>query len=59
MDDKADVIETRLEMYKDNVTGTTASINFLRESDEVVFHTVDGVGTVEEVHQRVCDTLGV
>lgn len=58
-DDKEDIINTRLEAYKDTETGTTASLNFLRKSDDVVFHTVDGVGTIEEVHQRVRDMLGI
>lgn len=58
-DDKEDIIKTRLELYKDKKTGTTASLNFLRKSDDVVFHTVDGVGSIEEVHQRVRDTLGI
>ncbi len=58
-DDKVDVIKTRLEKYKDKKVGTTASINFLRKNDEVAFHAVDGVGKIEEVHQRVRDTLGI
>ena len=36
-----------------------ASINFLRNNDAVAFHEIDGVGTMEEVHQRVCEKLGV
>ena len=59
VDDKKDVIKTRLKMYKGKKTGTTASINFLRKNRGVTFHTVNGVGTVEEVHQRVCDTLKI
>ena len=59
VDDKTDVIKTRLKVYKNKKTGTTASINFLRKNKEVVFHTIDGVGTVEEVHQRVRDALDV
>ena len=58
-DDKEDIIKTRLEKYKDTKTGTTASLDFLRKSTDVVFHTVDGVGPIEEVHQRVRDTLGI
>ena len=59
VDDKEDVIKTRLVKYKDKETGTTASINFLRKNDEVSFHAIDGVGPIEEVHQRVRDTLGI
>ena len=58
-DDKEDIIKTRLDLYKDTETGTMASLNFLRKSDDVVFHTVDGVGPIPEVHQRVRDTLGI
>ena len=58
-DDKEDIIKNRLTKYEDKETGTTASLNFLRKSDEVTFHTVDGVGKIEEVHQRVRDTLGI
>ncbi|MCY4576989.1 MAG: nucleoside monophosphate kinase [Candidatus Kaiserbacteria bacterium] len=59
VDDKEDVIKNRLKVYKDAETGTVASINFLRGSNEVTFHPVDGVGAIEVVHRRVCDTLGV
>ena len=58
-DDKEDVIKNRLVEYKNEETGTTASINFLRDNDDVTFHTVDGVGAIEAVHQRVRDTLGI
>lgn len=58
-DDKEDVIKNRMKEYENVETGTTASINFLRENDDVTFHTVDGVGAIEAVHQRVRDTLGI
>ena len=59
IDDKEHVIKNRLVEYKNEETGTTASINFLRENNDVTFHTVDGIGAIEEVHKRVCDTLGI
>ena len=58
-DDKEGIIRNRLYLYKDNETGTTASINFLRDNEDVLFHEIDGVGTIEEVHQRVCEKIGV
>ena len=58
-DDKEDVIRYRLEKYKDEETGTMASINFLREHEDVIFHDVDGVGPIEEVHQRVYSALKI
>ena len=56
-DDKIEVIQNRLTIYKDRKTETTASINFLKKNKDVIFHTVDGIGTIEEVHKRICDTL--
>lgn len=58
-DDREDVIKNRLKKYKDKKIGTTASINFLRKNKDVMFHKVDGVGTTEEVHKRICSALGV
>ena len=58
-DDKEDVIKNRLVLYKDDKTGTTASINYLKESDGLSFHSIDGVGTVEEVHHRVRENVGL
>ena len=52
-DDKEEVIKNRIEKYKDNETGTTASINFLRKNKDVVFHEVDGIGTIQEVQERI------
>ena len=57
IDDKEEVIKNRLLVYKDTKTGTTASINYLQKNEEVTFHTIDGVGTIEEVHQRVCKEI--
>ena len=58
-DDKDHIIENRLEKYRDEEVGTMASINFLKENKDVTFHDVNGVGTEEEVHQRVISALGV
>lgn len=58
-DDKEDVIKYRLVKYKDEEVGTMASINFLREHEDVIFHDIDGVGPIEEVHKRVCSALKV
>ena len=52
-DDREDVIRDRIELYKDSLEGTTASINFLRDHEHVHFYDIDGVGTVEDVHERI------
>ena len=59
IDDKKEVIKNRIEKYKDDETGTTASINFLRENKEIVFHEINGVGSIEEVHESVISDLGL
>ena len=58
-DDQEETIKNRLKVYKDKKTGTTASINFLKKNKEVTFHTIDGVGPIEEVHRRVCSNLSL
>ena len=53
VDDKEDVIRHRLSLYRDNEEGTHASIAFLRICPDVVFHDIDGLGSVEEVFARI------
>lgn len=52
-DDREDVIRDRISLYKDEIEGTAASITYLRDHEHVHFHDIDGVGTIEEVHERV------
>lgn len=55
-DDREEVITNRIAIYKGE---TSSSLIFLRNKPEVIFHDVDGVGTVEEVHQRIRSALSV
>ena len=52
-DDTEEALRTRLSLFDDAVTGTAASIAFFKSSPSVVVHTVDGVGPVEEIHERI------
>ena len=58
-DDTEDAIRTRFSLFRDSAEGTEMSLSFLRSHPDVIFHTVDGVGTVDEVHQRLLSTVGV
>ncbi|MDE0243128.1 MAG: nucleoside monophosphate kinase [Candidatus Kaiserbacteria bacterium] len=52
-DDREEVIRDRIALYNDEIEGTAASIKYLRDHEHVHFCDIDGVGTVEEVHERV------
>ena len=52
-DDTEEALRTRLSLFDDTETGTSASLQFLKESPSVLLHEIDGVGTVEEVHERI------
>ena len=52
-DDVEESIQLRIEKFEDSVNGTTAAINFFKNVPGVHFHTIDGTGTVEEVHERM------
>ena len=58
-DDVEDVIRTRFSLFHDTDTGTTASLQFIRNHPEVMLHTIDGIGTVEEVHRRIITELNI
>ncbi len=58
-DDVESAIQTRFSLFRDTETGTTASLNFVRNHPDVIFHTVDGAGTVEEVHDRIAAALNI
>ena len=52
-DDTEEALRIRLSLFSDTETGTSASIAFLRNSPLVLFHDIDGVGSIEEVHKRI------
>lgn len=52
-DDHEAVIKNRFVFYRDTSEGTCASIDYLRAHEQVNFYDIDGVGTIEEVHDRI------
>lgn len=58
-DDQEPVIKHRLSLHSDPKEGTAASLRFLERSSDVSFHTIDGVGTEEEVHQRILSRISL
>ena len=53
VDDSEDVIRYRYELFMDEETGTMGSIKFLKSKEDVEFISVDGVGSREEVRDRM------
>jgi adenylate kinase len=52
-DDKPETVETRLKVYENQ---TAPLVNYYRERG--LLRDIDGVGSVEEIHQRVMRALG-
>ena len=52
-DDKPETVETRLKVYENQ---TAPLVNYYRERG--LLRDIDGVGSVEEIHQRVVRALG-
>ena len=57
-DDTEEAIRTRFSLFKDMEEGTAGSLAFLRAHPDVTFHTVDGVGSIDEVHRRLLSKIG-
>ena len=58
-DDDSDAIKNRFALFNDDNTGTAAALRFMRNHAAVTFHSIDGVGSSEEVHARLKNTIGV
>ena len=56
-DDTLESIKKRLSLFRDDVEHTTASLNFLKERDNVSFYEIDGEGSVEEIHDRILEVI--
>lgn len=55
-DDAEDAIERRKIAYEKQIQ---PSIDYLRAHPEMHFHDIDGIGTIEEVHARILQSLGL
>ena len=59
LDDTEEAIPQRFELFRNTETGTAASLELLRAHPQVAYHVIDGVGTVDEVHQRIVTELAL
>ena len=57
-DDTEEALRTRFSLFNSAEKGTVASLTFLRAHPDVTFHTVDGIGSIEEVHERLVSEVG-
>ncbi len=56
-DDKEDVIQSRIQIFKNMGEGTLASVDFFEKQPNVIFTKIDGTGTIEEVFERVKNSI--
>ena len=56
-DDVDETIQKRFELFLDTKEGTSASIEFIKNHPDVLTHVVDGVGSEEEVFERILQEI--